>query len=174
MVRRDEQRPPVRRTAPRVTDLGPVADDEWVVADEEEPTLRRVSGPVPLGSEVERLLRRPGWGERLGAGRVAAHWEEIVGADLAKRCEPVRLAGRVLVVRAESAAWATQLRYLSGQLLERLASVISDATVREIRVIVGRLGESQDDGSAPMRHHGADPRDPRAEAPDPHDPEETR
>jgi hypothetical protein len=171
---RDEQRRPIRRTAPRITDLGPVADDEWVVAVEEEPTLRRVTGPTPLGSEVERLLRRPGWGERLGAGRVAAHWEEIVGTDLASRCEPVRLAGRVLVVRAESAAWATQLRYLSGQLLERLAVVISDATVREIRVIVGRLGEFQDDGSGRMRHHGGGPVDARSEIPGLSEPEETR
>ncbi len=172
MMRRDEQRPPIRRTAPRIDALGPVADDEWVVADVEEPTLRRVSGPTSLGSEVERLLRRPGWGERLGAGRVAAHWPEIVGEELASRCEPVRLAGRVLVVRAESPAWATQLRYLSGQLLERLAVVVSDATVREISIIVGRLGEFQDDGSARMRHHGAGPGDARPEIPESNEKEE--
>jgi len=170
MFRRDEPQRPVRRATPRISDLGPVSDDEWVVADEENPTLRRVTGPTPIGAEVDRMLRRPGWGERLGAGRVAAHWEEIVGPELANRCEPVRLAGRVLVVRAESAAWATQLRYLSGQLLERLAGVISDTTVHEIRVIVGRLGEFQDDGSARVRHHGADPGGVRPEVPAPEEP----
>jgi predicted nucleic acid-binding Zn ribbon protein len=78
----------------------------------------------------------------------------------------------VLVVRAESPAWATQLRYLSGQLLERLAVVVSDATVREISIIVGRLGEFQDDGSARMRHHGAGPGDARPEIPEPNEKEE--
>jgi len=157
MARAEDRRHPTRRTTPKVADLGPVSDDEWVVADVDEPTLRRVMGPTSLGAEVERLRRRPGWGERLGAGRVATRWPEIVGTELAGRCEPVRLAGRVLVVRAESAAWATQLRYLSTQLLERLAVVLGDASVREVRVVVGRLGEAADDGSTVMGHHVARP-----------------
>lgn len=148
---RGGQPPRTRRSAPRLADLGPIGEDEWAVADDDEPTLRRVLGPTALGSEMERLLRRPGWGERLGAGRVAAHWVEIVGPELATRCEPVRLAGRVLVIRAESAAWATQLRYLTTQLRERLDVVIGPGSVRDVRIVIGRMEASAKDG---MGHHG--------------------
>jgi hypothetical protein len=142
---------PVRRPRPHIVDLGPIGEDEWAVGDEESPTLRRVMGPMPLGAEVDRLLRRPGWSERLGAGRISARWVEVVGPELAARCEPVRLAGRVLVIRAESAAWATQLRYLTGQLRERLDVVLGPGSVRDVRIVIGRTDAPSDPD---VRHHG--------------------
>jgi hypothetical protein len=83
-----------------------------------------------------------------------AAWEDIVGTELIAHCEPVRLAGRVLVVRAESPAWATQLRYLTTQLLERTGSVLGAGSVREVRIVVGRL-EGRPDTDAPPGTTGA-------------------
>jgi predicted nucleic acid-binding Zn ribbon protein len=137
------RRPRRRRTTPQQP---PTAED-WTVADDDEPTLTRVEGPTALAGELARLTRRPGWNERLGAARVWAAWEDIVGPELIAHCEPVRLAGRVLAVRAATPAWATQLRYLTGQLIERSDSVLGPGSVREVRIVVGRL-EGQPDGRA--------------------------
>lgn len=140
----------------------PPSDDDWTVGDGDEPTLTRVEGPTALSGELARLTRRPGWGERLGAARVWAAWDDMAGAELAAHCEPVRLAGRVLVVRADSPAWATQLRYLSEQLIERACAELGPGSVREVRVTVGRL-EGRDGVSAPGDggtdggHGGAEP-----------------
>lgn len=128
----------VRRRARRRAELPPQPDD-WTVAEDDEPHLTRVEGPTALSSSLGRLSRRPGWGERLGAARVEAAWETIVGEGLAAHCEPVRLAGRVLVVRAESPAWATQLRYLTLQLTERADAVLGPGSVTRVEVVVGRL-----------------------------------
>jgi predicted nucleic acid-binding Zn ribbon protein len=117
----------------------PPAPDDWTVADDDEPTLTRVEGPTVLAGELARITRRPGWGERLGAARVWAAWDEMVGPELAAHCEPVRLAGRVLVVRADSPAWSTQLRYLTEQLIERAEAALGPGSVREVRVTVGSL-----------------------------------
>jgi len=129
----------------------PPAPDDWSVAEDDEPTLQRVEGPQEIGGEIARLLRRPGWSERLGAARVAAAWDDIVGEQLAAHCEPVRLAGRVLVVRASTPAWATQLRYLTTQLIERAEAVLGPGSVREVNVTVGRLEGAGRGGS---RHTG--------------------
>nr|MBA2529021.1 DUF721 domain-containing protein [Euzebyales bacterium] len=44
-----------------------------------------------------------------------------------------------LVVRAESSAWATQVRYLGGQLVARANAVLGDGQVTTLTVTTGRL-----------------------------------
>ena len=129
------RRPRRRRAA---AELPPTPQD-WAVAEEDEPHLTRVEGPTELAGELARLARRPGWSERLGAARLEAAWSNIVGPELTAHCEPVRLAGRVLVVRAATPVWATQLRYLTTQLIERTDAVLGTGSVREVNVTVGRL-----------------------------------
>ena len=128
-------RPRRRRAAP---DLPPEPGD-WVVAEDDEAHLTRVEGPTELGGELARLTRRPGWGERLGAARLDAAWPDIVGPELVAHCEPVRLAGRVLVVRAATPVWATQLRYLTAGLIARAEAVLGEGSVRDVNIVVGRL-----------------------------------
>jgi len=135
------RRPRRRRAA---ADLPPTPED-WTVADDDEAHLTRVEGPTALAGELARLARRPGWSERLGAARVAAAWPDIVGEELLAHCEPVRLAGRVLVVRAASPVWATQLRYLTLQLIERSEAVLGPGSVRDVNITVGRLGQRTED-----------------------------
>jgi hypothetical protein len=43
------------------------------------------------------------------------------------------------VIRAESQAWATQLRYLTPALLQRRSRCSVPGTVREVRLVVGPL-----------------------------------
>lgn len=117
----------------------PPQPGDWTVAEDEDTHLTRVEGPTALSGELSRFTRRTGWAERLSAARVAAAWPDIVGPELIAHCEPVRLAGRVLTVRAVSPMWATQLRYLSLQLIERADAVLGAGSVQEIHVTVGRL-----------------------------------
>ncbi len=50
-----------------------------------------------------------------------ADWPSLVGAEIAARCKPMSLTDGELRIAAESTAWATQLRLLTGKLLARLA-----------------------------------------------------
>jgi predicted nucleic acid-binding Zn ribbon protein len=142
----------------RATSELPPQPDDWAVGEDEDAHLTRVEGPRSLAAELGRLTRRPGWGERLGAARLAAAWPVIVGPDLVAHCEPVRLAGRVLVVRAATPAWATQLRYLTQQLVARTDDVLGPGSVTKVDVVVGRLEGAVGEG---VRHTGPVPEDPR-------------
>ena len=93
--------------------------------------------PPPLGELVDRLSSRRGWQARLRGARIHSAWPEIAGEELARHVRPVRLAGGVLVVRAESPAWATQVRYLAGQLLERANAVLGAGEVHSVTVQAG-------------------------------------
>ncbi len=160
------RRPRRRRATP---DLPPTPGD-WAVAEDDEAHLTRVEGPTELAGELARLTRRPGWSERLGAARVAAAWADIVGDELTAHCEPVRLAGRVLTVRAESPAWATQLRYLTTQLIERSDAALGPGSVREVNVTVGRLGARTEEPGVRHTGDGADRPARPIDAPVPEEP----
>jgi predicted nucleic acid-binding Zn ribbon protein len=123
----------------RTYDPAPPTDDDWTVPEEDTDGVRRISRPTPVGDTLEAYLDRRGWGERLRAATAWSRWDEVVGPELAARCEPVRLAGGTLVVRAESQVWATQLRYMLPQLQQKAEEVLGAGTVREVRVVVGPL-----------------------------------
>jgi predicted nucleic acid-binding Zn ribbon protein len=98
--------------------------------------MRRTSrDPRPIGTELVEVLRARGWEGRLVAARVISRWPEVVGPAVAAHCQPSRLDddGTLLVV-ADSAAWATQLTYLRGTLLDRLARVCGGGAVTDVQV----------------------------------------
>ncbi len=93
--------------------------------------------PLRLGSAVEHLLDERGWKGRTAVGSVIGRWAQIVGPDLAAHVTPESFdpdAG-VLVLRADSTAWATQVNFLLGTLRQRLATEVGAGTVTTIRVV---------------------------------------
>lgn len=93
--------------------------------------------PPPVADLVNALSSRRGWAARLRGARVFEAWPQIAGEELARHVTPVRLAGGVLVVRAESPAWATQVSYLAGQLLIRANEVLGEGEVTTVTVQSG-------------------------------------
>ena len=65
-----------------------------------------------------------------------AHWEAIVGADVATHAHPVTLRDGTLVIGVEQPAWATQLNYLRADLLRRVAESTGSGEVTDVRVRV--------------------------------------
>lgn len=101
--------------------------------------LRRVGPPTTIGQDLQSFIERRGWAERLRGADAWSRWDEIVGRELASRCEPVRLVHQTLTIRAESSVWATQLRYLVTQLTANAQQVLGEGAVTEIRIVVGAL-----------------------------------
>ncbi|MFJ3985820.1 DUF721 domain-containing protein [Streptomyces fungicidicus] len=93
--------------------------------------------PMALGSAISWLLTERGWEAPAAVGGVMGRWPEIVGEDVAKHCEPERYdeGERVLVVRCDSTAWATNLRLLAPTLVARLNEDLGHGTVRLIKVV---------------------------------------
>jgi len=112
--------------------------------------------PQTLGSSVDRLVTERGWGTQAAVGGVVARWPAVVGAELADHCDPERFADSVLTVRAESTAWATQLRLLAPMLVARLNAECGEGTVTQVRVL-GPGGAPQRSGR--LRVPGPGPRD---------------
>ena len=108
--------------------------ERWSSPDAPRPT----PPPKALDDVVHGIAAARGWSKRLRGARIHGRWEEIAGEELARHVQPVRLAGGVLVVRAESAAWATQVSYLSAQLAQRANEVLGEGEVTSVTVQLAR------------------------------------
>jgi hypothetical protein len=85
------------------------------------------------------VLARVGGSGRALEFRVFECFTRSVGAGLASRTRPERLAGTTLIVRVTSAALAHELTLLRGEILVRMAAEIGTETVTEIRTRVGSI-----------------------------------
>lgn len=112
--------------------------------------------PQLLGSLTGSIARTRGWSSKINEGTVFGSWPAIVGPEIAAHAEPSALTDRVLHVRAESTAWATQLRYMQAQILAKIAAAVGDGVVKSLR-ITGPSAPSWRKG--PLHVSGRGPRD---------------
>lgn len=92
--------------------------------------------PALLAVSLEMLMTDNGWHSKSKVGTVLGRWASIVGSDLASHVEPVSFdeTTGTLYLRAESTAWATQVRMLTPMLLTALDDAIGSGIVRELDV----------------------------------------
>ncbi len=82
-----------------------------------------------VGSELG--LADPGAFSRLAGG-----WPEMVGEMLAAHSRVRSIRGGVLEIGVDAPAWATELRYLESDLLDRAAREVGPGVVTSVRVVV--------------------------------------
>jgi len=100
-------------------------------------TKRAQGDPKPLDELLSTLVSGRGWGERMRFGRLREEWADVVGPDVAARSTPVALNAGVLSIRADGAAWATELTLLSRSIVDKVDSYLGGGVVREVRVSAG-------------------------------------
>jgi len=92
--------------------------------------------PVLLGSAVEAVLRDQGWQQEAAAGVLTGTWEQIVGPDIAAHVaiESVEIPTSTLRLRADSTAWATQVRLLLPTLMARIEEAVGGGVITSVTV----------------------------------------
>jgi predicted nucleic acid-binding Zn ribbon protein len=100
--------------------------------DGEEP------GPRSLHTSLDAVSRHLGMGDARALGRLFSHWEELVGTGIASHVKPVRLDADALVVAVDHPAWATQVRQLGDDLLDRVSEEIGVTRPGRLEIRVRR------------------------------------
>lgn len=112
--------------------------------------------PLLLGDQMDRLMADRGWKVDVAVGSVMGRWPDIVGQEVSQHCTPVTFEYGILTVRADSTAWATQLKLLESSIMARLEGEVGKGTVTALK-IVGPSAPSWSKG--PRRSTGPGPRD---------------
>ena len=110
-----------------------------------------VRDPAQLSRLVDHLIVTKGWDLNITAGKLHAIWPQLAGEQVADHVQietlnldPSGTSG-VLILRADSTAWATQMRLYIPKILQTLADEFGPGVVTDIQV----LGPS-----APSWKHG--------------------
>ncbi len=84
------------------------------------------------------MTRQLGLEDSKGVGHLFARWPEIVGTAMASHVQPIRLDSEALVVSVDHPAWATQVRRLGDELLDRVVEVTGASRPGRLEVRVRR------------------------------------
>lgn len=91
----------------------------WNEADQDDDGDQPVSIAMSLDGVI-KSLRGP---SRNAVGGVFGRWTDAVGAQVAEHVRPLKLDGGVLLVEVDDPAWATQMKFLTPMITQRLAEV---------------------------------------------------
>jgi predicted nucleic acid-binding Zn ribbon protein len=93
--------------------------------------------PVRLADALAAVGAELGLSPGNAHGELDAHWQEVVGDDVAAHARLVSVRDGVLTVAVDDSIWATQLRYLETAVVKRATAVIGAGRVTSLRVRVG-------------------------------------
>ncbi|MFT3971395.1 MAG: DciA family protein [Micropruina sp.] len=123
-----------------------------------KPAASRSAGdPQPLGEALDELIVTRGWSREVNLQHLLGRWADLVGPANAEHSRPEGFDKKVLRVRTDSTAWATNLRLLAPSIVARLNEQLGDGTVTRI-VVKGPDAPSWKHGPRSVRD-GRGPRD---------------
>ena len=94
--------------------------------------------PRRLGESLERLVKSFGAPSVSALEQIFGHWDDVVGVEVARHSRPVKLEGEKLTVEVNDGAWASQLRWMTAEVLEALDRQVGEGTVTALTVRVAR------------------------------------
>ncbi len=98
---------------------------------------RGSSEPARIGRLVPLVRKDLGFDETVRILRVAERWEEAVGPEIARHCQPVALRHGRLEASVDSSVWCQQLQLRSPEILASLRQVLGDDAPSELWLRVG-------------------------------------
>lgn len=105
---------------------------------EDRRSSRRDSKVEPIGTILDRWLRRERVRRRFDPSGVFRRWKEVVGETIASRTRVTDLDGGVLVVEVNSAVLLQELStFYREEILESLREIEEFGSIRDIRFRVG-------------------------------------
>jgi predicted nucleic acid-binding Zn ribbon protein len=91
---------------------------------------------MSLGDALAALGSQLGMPATDAFSELARRWPEVVGEDVAQHARLGSVREGVLTVTVDGPIWATQLRFLEAEILERAAAIAGPGVVTSVRVRV--------------------------------------
>lgn len=87
---------------------------------------------------VERLMHHLHAPKPSIVRSVFDHWDDLVGEVIGAHCRPARIVDGTLVIEVDDPAWASELAWLSTDLVERIQNRLETNEINEISVKLTR------------------------------------
>ncbi len=102
-------------------------------------TYRRFwDGPQQVGGGVERVLKHLNAPKADVVESVFSDWESLVGKVIAEHTTPTRIENGVLFLEVANPAWASEMEWMSEEMLRQITTMANTVEITEIRVQVAK------------------------------------
>ncbi|MCS7300349.1 MAG: DUF721 domain-containing protein [Fimbriimonadales bacterium] len=88
------------------------------------------------GNALRSLLQKLGIDRQFRTYDALAHWSDLVGKQIAAVARPLRVDGETLWIAVKSHAWAQELNFQKGTILQRLNERVGETRFSELRFVV--------------------------------------
>src|SRR3989338_3946210 len=96
------------------------------------------SPPLALvGTFLQDFFFKKRWSSKLHEYRIWTHWETLVGPQISKRCQPLKLSNHHLTVTVANSTWLTQIQLMKSELMH----IISKELRIQLNDIYFKVGE---------------------------------
>jgi len=92
--------------------------------------------PVSIGDAAALVGNELGLAEPRSLAQLDDAWPDVVGDAVAQHSRPRGVRNGVLEIIVDAPAWATQLRYLEADLVDRASRLVGPGVVSAVRVTV--------------------------------------
>jgi predicted nucleic acid-binding Zn ribbon protein len=97
---------------------------------------RGADEPVSIADALARVQAELGLPQTDVLRTLSEEWSSVVGADLAAHARLVAVRDETVSIAVDSPLWATQLRYLEADIVERANVLVGATVVQAIQVRV--------------------------------------
>ena len=107
-------------------------------------------GPIPLSTDLERLLEAIGIPQVSLLVRLHKGWPEIAGTLLSGKALPLRFRNGILTLAVRNHSWAQELRMACPALLSNIRRVLGPKSpVTDLRFVVEPAGAAEPENRPP-------------------------
>lgn len=95
--------------------------------------------PQPIGDVLSKLMARRGYARVQSAGALGEAWRQAAGEKIAARTRATVVRRGVLEVLVANSTLAQELGFQKRAMVERLADLLPDEQIRDVRFRVGPM-----------------------------------
>ena len=124
--------------AMRAAVTGRVSRDQKRIAEKKKDRSKPFDSgrdPIPAGNTIDSLMHDFRWQSQLEEAELFVRWSEIVGELNGKNSQPENLNNGKLTIRCKSTAWATELRLMQAQIIDKITGQFPELEIKSISFI---------------------------------------
>lgn len=91
--------------------------------------------PQLIGDALTEFVDNVGWQQPKALAQLHTKFADVVGAETAAHLVIEKFENNELILRADSTSWATQLKYLTPVLMEKLQQAAPELGITSVKVL---------------------------------------
>lgn len=93
---------------------------------------------IPFKQALKEFFKEKKWSKKIKGYQIISNWENLVGKEIAKSSQPIKIQDKCLFLAVKSNVWANELNLRKGELVEKINREAGEEIISNILFKVRR------------------------------------